>query len=236
MIHQDGRRAVVANPNVVVLYNQDASYRREQISHIGDRCDFLDIGRSVLVESIARYDPSVIDRVEAPFCWASCPVDATTLVHQRKSFRRARVGMIPAMELEESVLQIVDEVVDRLYAGRQISAQPSARSAATRAALVNESKRLISSRFRESLSINGIASELDVSASHLRRVFRQLANESMHQYLTKLRLRTALDEVFEATDLTEVALNLGFSSHSHFSASFRRVFGMCPSDWRQSGC
>jgi AraC-like DNA-binding protein len=35
-------------------------------------------------------------------------------------------------------------------------------------------------------------------------------------------------------DLTTLALNLGFSSHSHFSAVFRRAFGLTPSQFREA--
>ena len=38
-----------------------------------------------------------------------------------------------------------------------------------------------------------------------------------------------------ADDLTELAMDLGFSSHSHFSARFRRAFGLTPSEFRR-GC
>jgi AraC family transcriptional regulator len=35
-------------------------------------------------------------------------------------------------------------------------------------------------------------------------------------------------------ELTAVAFDLGFSSHSHFTASFRRTFGAAPSALRKS--
>jgi AraC-like DNA-binding protein len=37
-----------------------------------------------------------------------------------------------------------------------------------------------------------------------------------------------------ASDLTALAFDLGFSSHSHFSAAFRRAFGCTPSAFRES--
>ena len=56
----------------------------------------------------------------------------------------------------------------------------------------------------------------------------------LHAYLTQLRLARALTELPHADDLTGLALELGFSSHSHFSARFRRAFGVSPSRFRQS--
>ncbi len=233
MIHQEGRNAVVANPNVVMLYNRDLGYRRERISEFGDRAEFLDVSSSVLVDSISRYEPAVFDRQDKPFSSASCSVSSPTLLRQRTSFQRARLGGLSEMELEELALQVVDDVVDHLYQGQPVVRENSSRTFRAQLGLVNECKTIMSRRFREPLTIGRIAAQLDVSASHLRRVFRQHANESLHQYLTKLRLRTALEQVCEAVDLTGVALSLGFSSHSHFTSAFRRAFGMTPSDWRR---
>jgi AraC family transcriptional regulator len=55
----------------------------------------------------------------------------------------------------------------------------------------------------------------------------------VHRYLTQLRLRASLDRLADgADDLTALALDLGFSSHSHFADAFRREFGKTPSEVR----
>ena len=55
----------------------------------------------------------------------------------------------------------------------------------------------------------------------------------LHRYLTQLRLARALVELPHAADLTALALDLGFSSHSHFTARFRALFGLTPTDVRR---
>jgi AraC-like DNA-binding protein len=53
---------------------------------------------------------------------------------------------------------------------------------------------------------------------------------SLHAYRTELRLRHALERLLERREhITQIALDLGFSSHSHFTAAFRRAFGLTPS-------
>jgi AraC family transcriptional regulator len=48
------------------------------------------------------------------------------------------------------------------------------------------------------------------------------------------RLAKALGIVLESdTDLTTVALETGFASHSHFTARFRGLFGLTPTDLRR---
>ncbi len=55
-----------------------------------------------------------------------------------------------------------------------------------------------------------------------------------NQVPLRLRLSRALDLVAQYDDLTALSLDLGFSSHSHFSASFRQMYGCSPSAFRQS--
>ena len=76
---------------------------------------------------------------------------------------------------------------------------------------------------------------MHASPFHLARVFQQRTGLPVHRYLTKLRLRAALERLADgANDLTALALDLGFSSHSHFTDSFRREFGRAPSEVRQA--
>jgi AraC-like DNA-binding protein len=52
-------------------------------------------------------------------------------------------------------------------------------------------------------------------------------------YRHELRLRLALDRLRDPNvDLTDLSLDLGYSSHSHFTARFRRHFGIVPSQVR----
>jgi len=61
-------------------------------------------------------------------------------------------------------------------------------------------------------------------------VFRRQTGFSLHQYRTQLRLRLALERLPEsAGSLTSLAFELGFASHSHFTDTFRREFGVAPS-------
>jgi AraC-like DNA-binding protein len=50
----------------------------------------------------------------------------------------------------------------------------------------------------------------------------------------RLRLARALDLIAQYDDLTSLGLDLGFSSHSHFSGAFREAYGRSPSEFRQT--
>jgi AraC-like DNA-binding protein len=73
-----------------------------------------------------------------------------------------------------------------------------------------------------------------VSVFHLCRVFRSVTGGTIHQHREQLRLRAALPAVMESDDdLLSIGLRLGFSSHSHFTAAFRRRFTITPSALRR---
>jgi AraC family transcriptional regulator len=56
----------------------------------------------------------------------------------------------------------------------------------------------------------------------------------VYQYVVRSRLARALDAVLDSgTDLTAIALDAGFASHSHFTARFRSLFGHTPLELRR---
>jgi AraC family transcriptional regulator len=95
---------------------------------------------------------------------------------------------------------------------------------------VEHAREVLAFRFCERLSLADIARLARVSVFHLCRVLRRLTGLALHEYRTELRLRHALGPLEEARpDLTQIALDVGFSSHSHFTETFRREFGLTPS-------
>src|SRR5262249_50388272 len=96
-------------------------------------------------------------------------------------------------------------------------------------------KCYLASRLGERITLDDVARMVHASPFHLARVFQERTGVPVHRYLTRLRLRASLERLSERTnDLTAVAFELGFSSHSHFADAFRREFGRTPSDVRRA--
>jgi AraC-like DNA-binding protein len=56
-----------------------------------------------------------------------------------------------------------------------------------------------------------------------------MAGISIYNYVLRERLAQSLDAVLDCDDdLTAIALDGGFASHSHFTARFRSFFGCTP--------
>ncbi len=69
---------------------------------------------------------------------------------------------------------------------------------------------------------------------YLTQVFQQTEGIPLYRYHLRLRLARALDLIAKFDDLSALAAELGFSSHSHFAAAFRRTYGRSPTAFKQS--
>jgi AraC-like DNA-binding protein len=97
-------------------------------------------------------------------------------------------------------------------------------------AVVERVKAELASNPARSPTIRELALAAGVSPFHLCRLFRRRTGQTLHDYLLDLRTRLVLERFEEPRqDLSQVAHELGFSSHSHLSLTVRRRFGAPPS-------
>ncbi len=76
--------------------------------------------------------------------------------------------------------------------------------------------------------IEEIARACHTSCTGLQNVFRSYSGLSVHRYLMKLKINTAVKLLGQGKTVTETALELGFQSQSHFSNVFKKETGVCP--------
>ncbi len=100
--------------------------------------------------------------------------------------------------------------------------------------LVDRAKLVLASDLTRRWTLTEIATEVRVSPVYLTQVFQQVEGLPLYRYQLRLRLARALDLIAQCDDLTTLSLDLGFSSHSHFSSAFRQTYGHSPSKFRQS--
>jgi transcriptional regulator GlxA family with amidase domain len=81
----------------------------------------------------------------------------------------------------------------------------------------------------ESLSLEDLARHVGLSPGRFRHVFRQQMGMSAQSYRVWLRLREACTRLVGGAPLTRTALDSGFADAAHFSRTFRRTFGLAPS-------
>jgi AraC-like DNA-binding protein len=213
-----------ANANIITFYNRSQRYIRRKISGTGDRCDWFGVDRDLAREVVRRVDPSVEER---PFSWTHRSCDSRTYLIQRQLFHLVtRAPDAEPAAVEETVILLLERAIQPR---RLPKATPKQR------ALVYDVECLLGAFFDQPLSLADIARQSGASVYHLCRTFRRVTGVPLHQYRHRLRLRHGLEPVIETRDgLSRIAVDLGFTHHSHFTGAFRREFGATPSQLRQS--
>jgi AraC family transcriptional regulator len=233
-IEHEHECAFAANPNVVTFYNRGQSYRRRAISSDGDRCDWFAVSADIARDAIRAYDPAVDDRPESPFRLTRGWSDPGTYLLQRRLFQRVSKGQAgDPLEVEEQVVLLLDRVLGSSF--RRAGAKPVDGVNPGQREAIHQVEVLLSERWDQALSLRDLAAEVEIPVFSLCRLFRRVTGTSMHQYRRYLRIQTALEQVSESRrPLIDIAIDAGFSSHSHFTAAFHREFGRSPSELRSS--
>lgn len=233
-IQHEHEQAFVANPNVVTFYNKGQSYLRNAISTEGDRCDWFGVDIDIVQDVVREFDPNLASRPERPFRFTHAWTDAHTYLLQRRTFEHVVSGTAEEpLGVEELVVNLLERVIRAVY-GRS-SPSPSQAMAPSQRDIVHHVELVLSERWEEHLRLRDIAAEAEVSVYHLCRMFRRATGMTLHNYRQRLRVRWSLESVMASSrPLVDIALEAGFSSHSHFTSSFQREFAHTPSVLRAS--
>ncbi len=88
---------------------------------------------------------------------------------------------------------------------------------------------LLRASLAENLRLEEIGKRVGCSHFHLSRIFTQEIGKPIFQYLRDLRMERAAELLREGKfNVTQVALEVGYNSSSHFSTAFHAAFGCCP--------
>lgn len=231
-IRHPGQRPFVTSPNVVSFYNKDQVYFREKVTDESDRCEWFALEPGIILDAVGRHDPAALDRPANPFPFTHGPGDSASYLLQRLVVRHlTEGGPADPLFVEESAVRLLCRVVAGAARVWDLSRKSSE---STQGDLAEAAKAVLSREFREPVSLDEVARRAGSSVFHLCRTFRRHTGSTLHGYRNQMRLRTALERVASpASDLTDLALELGYSSHSHFTAAFRKAFGIAPSSFRR---
>src|SRR5262245_36820816 len=88
-------------------------------------------------------------------------------------------------------------------------------------------------RYADAVSVPDMAREAGLSPAHFSREFRRTFGEAPHRYLLTRRLERA-SALLRTTDrnVADICCLVGLTSVGSFTTSFRRMFGMTPTQYR----
>ena len=117
-----------------------------------------------------------------------------------------------------------------VHALQELSEPRRTQSRASR--LIDRAKEALHAHGCERLSLHEIARLVGISPVYLTQEFTRSEGIPLYQYQLRLRMNRALLELPQCENITGLALDLGFSSHSHFTSVFHKSFGLTPSQYR----
>jgi len=103
-------------------------------------------------------------------------------------------------------------------------------------ALMQAAERLILADLSRVLPLRELAARVGTHEKRLSRVFKELANRTVFEFVREARLHEAQRLLLEsAMRIEEIAAAVGFSSAANFATAFREYFDCTPSACRQAG-
>ncbi len=125
---------------------------------------------------------------------------------------------------------LIREILFRALQGQQAPVLYALASHGGHFARVARALKLIQSGYAESLDVERLARQANMSTSAFHRAFKEVTSDSPLQYLKKIRLSKARDFMSQHGMRASVAADMvGYESASQFSREFKRYFGQSPS-------
>jgi AraC-like DNA-binding protein len=219
--HDAPGRHVVGTPSHAVFIAADTPYRLGYPGAIGDRALILRLSDALAPGDLDGHAG------EAPASSGLLPADAMML-------RNLLCAQLKRSEPDEFEIEVRGLHLLGMSLGAIRSADaPMRRTTQVRwTRSVQRVKEAVAIAPADKWDVEKLASIALMSPFHLCRAFRRVTGTSIHGYVLRERLASTLDAVLDGKDLTTIALDAGFASHSHFTARFRGFFGCTPAALR----
>jgi AraC family transcriptional regulator len=222
--HDAPGRQVIGTPSHAVFVAADTPYRISFPGGIGDRALILRFGNELA--------PAQVDARGENRLASNGLLPAPAMMLRNLLGARLHQGDAEDFEIETIGLDLLNASFDAMRVEKP-AMRPSALARRMRA--LERVKEAIAVAPSDKWNVARLAKLANLSPFHLCHVFREMVGTSMYDYVLQERLAHALDAVLDGDDdLTAIALDAGFASHSHFTARFRSFFGCTPAAMRRT--
>lgn len=228
-------------------------YRGLYLRHVGSDVAVADANHVLFFNAQEGY--RVSHPVSGPDSTLDLVVDENTLrelapaglIHARHAlaFRRHHLRIDPRAQALVALLRhtLQNGTIEPLEAEslsltlvcRSLGPRTAHQSRSTRSKrrLVDRVKVLLATDLKRRWSLAEIGAQIGGSPVYLTQVFQEVEGVPLYRYQLRLRLARALDLITRNRDISRLAHDLGFSSHSHFAAAFKQHYARTPSEFRR---
>lgn len=248
-----GRTPVMYRPGIVFLFS---GYK---IGYINERTFRYDANEYLLLTVPLPFECETFATEEAPLAGFRLDVDVLQLqellmdIGEDALFRPAMAesGINSAVLSDEilcaaeRLLDVMERPLDARILGKQIiremlyhvllgprgGALMALVSRQTHFSQISRVLKRIESQYTETLSVDQLAAEANMSLSAFHHNFKSVTSTSPLQYLKAYRLHKArMMMVHDGLKASAAAMQVGYESASQFSREFKRYFGITPGE------
>jgi AraC family transcriptional regulator len=210
---------VVVDTNAVLVFGLDDEYHVSHPTSGGDECTVFVLPPHLLEDGLGGVHGR-LGILRPRDHLAACLVT-----------RALRNGVVDQLEAEEATFLLLASVA-RVFT--RPPGHAGCRLGRAQHLRVERARALLATSPETRWDLRALGQALSCSPFHLARQFRAATGETISRYLLRLRLGLAVDQLAEGErDLAMLAIGIGFAHHSHFSARFRSVLGMTPTEARE---
>lgn len=94
---------------------------------------------------------------------------------------------------------------------------------------------VLSRNIQNNISVDEIAQMCNMSASSLKKVFFKYSGMGIKHYFNEMKVRQATQYLHDGYSVKETAALLGFADQNYFSAFFKRIMGVAPTEYVKLG-
>jgi AraC family transcriptional regulator len=225
-VHRVGRADHVAEANQAVFINEDEPYR------VGHPVEGGDATVSIGVDPATLLELTPIDyrhpRGRPSFNRSGLGIGTHTQALAAELRHRLARNAVDHLEAETLTLKLIRQTLDDN--GSDIARRSTGRAKR----IADHTKLILLSDLSRRWTLNDIAADIGISPVYLTDVFRRAEGVPLYRYHLRLRLARALAVLPDYDDLTTLAIDLGFTSHSHFSAVFKQTYKQTPSEFQRA--
>jgi AraC-like DNA-binding protein len=160
-----------------------------------------------------------------PF-FAEVPIHDPALSREMRVLHRALYDSSPPLERESRLLWVLAQLIVR-HSDVPVPEQPHRQERRA----VRRARDYLDANFAQGVTLTDLAAQVGLSPYYLLRVFRDDVGMPPHAYLESVRIQQAQRLLKQSEPLAAIAHDLGFSTQSHFTTSFRRIIGVTPGQY-----
>lgn len=129
--------------------------------------------------------------------------------------------------------QMVKNCIECLVISMLRQSADSSEYESNSSAIYYEAIHFMNMNIRRNVSMEEVAEYANTSTANLKKVFKKYTGNGTIHHFNMLKLEYAKELLKEKMQISEIAYTLSFSSQNHFAQSFKKAFGVTPTEYKR---